>query len=126
MSVASTGPSSTRMRLLTLGRRIVRRIRRAWFGPSGYLPQTWDPEERMAYLERVVDYLTWQTSNQARLLRYLAAPVIRDLPIVAETKASFDFQWAEIPTGRYMFEDDRFRAEAPGYVCQFTSMAAEW
>lgn len=94
--------------------------------PSGVPRETWDREERIAYLERVVDYLAWQTTNQAALLRYVAGPVIHDLPIVAETKASFDFQWAKIPTGRYMLENPQFRAEAPDNACRFTRLPPEW
>jgi SAM-dependent methyltransferase len=81
---------------------------------------------RIAYLEEVVRYLDFQVASQASLLRYLSAPVIDDLPQVRETKASFDFQWAEIPTGRYMLENEQFRQEAPGYVCEFTELPPEW
>ena len=52
--------------------------------------------------------------------------MIHELPLVRETKASFDFQWAEIPTGRYMLENAQFRQEAPGYVCEFTGLPPEW
>ena len=81
---------------------------------------------RIAYLEEVVRYLDFQVANQASLLRYLAAPVIHELPLVRETKASFDFQWAKIPVGRFMLENEDFRKEAPGYVTQFTGLPAEW
>jgi SAM-dependent methyltransferase len=111
---------------MNIVRRIVNRVHRMWYGPSGYLRETWDREERIAYLERVVEYLTWQTTNQGALLRYLAAPHIHELPIVSQTKESFDFQWAEIPTGRYMLDNPQFRAEAPGYVCDFTSLPRAW
>jgi SAM-dependent methyltransferase len=107
-------------------RRVVRRLRREWYGPSGYLRETWAREERIAYLESVVEYLTWQTSNQAALLRHVAAPIVQDLPAVTRTKQSFDFQWAEIPTGRYMLENAEFREAAPGYVSQFTGLPKDW
>jgi SAM-dependent methyltransferase len=83
-------------------------------------------EQRVAYLEEVVRYLDFQAANQASLLRYLAAPVIRDFPMVRQTKESFDFQWAEIPVGRYMLESSEFRKEATGYVCEFTGLPPEW
>jgi SAM-dependent methyltransferase len=81
---------------------------------------------RIAYLEQVVRYLDFQVANQASLLRHLAAPVIRELPMVRQTRESFDFQWAEIPAGRYMLENEQFRAEAAGYVTQFTGLPKEW
>jgi 2-polyprenyl-3-methyl-5-hydroxy-6-metoxy-1,4-benzoquinol methylase len=81
---------------------------------------------RVEYLEKVVRYLDYQVADQASLLRHLAAPVIADLPQVRQTKESFDFQWAEIPTGRYMLENEQFRREAPGYVTEFTQLPAEW
>jgi 2-polyprenyl-3-methyl-5-hydroxy-6-metoxy-1,4-benzoquinol methylase len=84
-----------------------------------------DPQ-RLAYLEEVVRYLDHQVAQQAAMIRYLAAPVIADLPQVRETKASFDFQWAEIPLGRYMLENEQFRKEAAGYVSEFTGLPREW
>lgn len=112
----------------SLARRIASRLRRLITRPrpSGVPRETWPRDERIEYLERVVDYLLWQTTNQATLLRHLAAPVIHDLPIVAQTKASFDFQWGQIPTGRYMLENAEFRREAPGNVCRFTTLPPEW
>lgn len=83
-------------------------------------------DARIAYLEEVVRYLDYQVANQASLQRYLAAPVIRDLPLVRETKESFDFQWAELPVGRYMLENAEFRKEAAGYVTEFTGLPKDW
>lgn len=105
--------------------KVMAKLRRAWHG-AGYTREQWSREERIAYLESVVEYLTWQTSNQAVLLRHLSAPIIDDLPAVRRTKESFDFQWAEIPNGRHMLEHPAFRAEATKYVSQFTGLPAEW
>jgi SAM-dependent methyltransferase len=110
----------------TIRERLSRIARRLGLRRSGYPRQTWSVRERVEYLERVVDYLTWQTSNQAMLLRHLAAPVIRDLSLMAETRESFDFQWDQIPTGRSMFQNERFREEALANVCRFTLLPAEW
>ena len=81
---------------------------------------------RIAYLEEVVRYLDFQVTNQASLLRHVAGPMMQDLPEVRATRASFDFQWAELPTGRFMLENEQFRAEAPGYVLEFTGLPREW
>ena len=105
--------------------RIKRKIARS-LAPAVVPKQDGSLEQRVTYLEEVVRYLDFQVTNQAALLRYLASPVIADLPQVRETKESFDFQWAEIPLGRYMLENEQFRAEAPGYVCEFTGLPAAW
>lgn len=105
--------------------RIKRKMARA-LAPTVVPQQDGNLEQRVAYLEEVVRYLDYQVTNQAALLRYLASPVIADLPQVRETRASFDFQWAEIPVGRFMLENEQFRVEAPGYVCEFTGLPAEW
>lgn len=89
-------------------------------------PDSAELNRRIEYLEEVVRYLDFQVANQASLLRHLAGPVIQDLPEVRATRASFDFQWAELPTGRYMLENEQFRAEAPGYVQEFTGLPASW
>jgi SAM-dependent methyltransferase len=93
---------------------------------GGDAPVKWPAEDRVAYLESVVDYLLWQTSNQAVLLRHLAASIAPDLPSVRQTKDSFDFQWAEIPIGRHMLGHPEFRKEATGYVTEFTRLPADW
>jgi SAM-dependent methyltransferase len=110
---------------MTLLRRVVSKLRRMWYG-AGYTREKWSREERIAYLESVVEYLTWQASNQAVTLRHLAAPNVSTLPAVRRTKESFDFQWAEIPTGAGMLEHPAFRAVATANVTRFTGLPAEW
>lgn len=110
---------------MTMWQRLQRRLRRLWHGHT-YGPDQWGREERIAYLEEVVEYLRWQTTNQAEMLRHLSSPVIQDLPAVKRTKDSFDFQWADIPTGHSMLDNPEFRARASGYVTQFTGLAAPW
>ena len=106
---------------MTLVQRAIAKCRRLWYG-SQYGREHWTAAERIAYLESVVEYLSWQASNQAILLRHLSAPILNDLPAIRRTKASFDFQWAEIPTGRHNLEHPAFRAEATGNVTRFTGL----
>ncbi|MDD5680369.1 MAG: class I SAM-dependent methyltransferase [Candidatus Omnitrophica bacterium] len=47
-------------------------------------------------------------------------------PKAEQTKESFDFQWETMPKGRWNLENEEFRREATGYVCQFTALPAEW
>jgi SAM-dependent methyltransferase len=81
---------------------------------------------RVGHLETVVDYLEYENWRIASLLRYAAGPVVGRLPLAQQTCDSFDFQWEKLPKGRWNLENDTFRKEAPGYVCQFTSLTADW
>jgi SAM-dependent methyltransferase len=110
---------------LTLLQRALRKARRAWYG-AGYTREQWSREERIVYLEQVVDYLSWQCTRQADLLRHVSAPIVPDLPSVRQTKASFDYQWADIPTGHAMLADPAFRAEATALVCRYTGLSPDW
>jgi SAM-dependent methyltransferase len=105
--------------------RVNRRVRRWWYGHR-YTPAHWSREDRIGYLEEAVEYLHWQTTSQAALLRHLIGPEVNQLPAVRRTRASFDFQWADIPTGHSMLDNPEFRARAAGYVTQFTGLPAEW
>ena len=111
---------------MTLARRALRRLRRLWHGKGGYTYRQWDREERLAYLEQVVEYLRLESSRQSMLLRHVTAPVIHDLPQVRQTKESFDYQWAAIPAGVAMLDNQQFRAQATSFVTRFTALPAEW
>jgi SAM-dependent methyltransferase len=108
-----------------LAGKVVRRLKRAWYG-ADYTPEKWGYEERLAYLEEVVEYLTWENSRQASLLRHLVAPVMADLPLARKTKQSFDYQWAAIPTGAAMLDSPEFRGRATSLVSEYTGLPAEW
>lgn len=110
---------------MTLLDRAMAKLRRRWYG-AGYTRDKWTKAERIAYLESVVEYLTWQVSNQAILVRHAAAPILNDLPAIRRTKESFDFQWAEIPTGLHTLEHPAFRAAATTNVTRFTRLPADW
>jgi hypothetical protein len=44
-----------------------------------------NPEDRMAFLEEQVQYLLDENSRMTSLLRHLAAPVMRELPLARQT-----------------------------------------
>ena len=110
---------------MTFLRRVVGRLRRMWRGDRDRF-ERWDRDQRLAYLEQVVEYLSWETSRQSALLRHLAAPILSELPIIRNTKASFDYQWAEIPSGAAMLDSPEFREQATGFVLEFTGLPAAW
>ena len=72
------------------------------------------------------EYLLHENRNLAATVRYLRAAVEADDPLARQTRASFDFQWEKLPTGRHNLEHPLFREEAPGYVCEYTGFPAEW
>lgn len=93
---------------------------------SGTSPEGLPPYERIRRLEGIVEYLELEASRMASILRFVAAPVINELPYTKQTYESFDFQWDKLPPGRYNLENEDFRKEAAGYVCQFTGLSPDW
>jgi SAM-dependent methyltransferase len=45
---------------------------------------------------------------------------------VAQTRASFDFQWSHLPNGRYSLADEAFREQVPALLCRLTGRDAAW
>lgn len=45
---------------------------------------------------------------------------------VAQTRASFDHQWSELPNGRHSLADAAFREQVPGFLCRLTGLDAAW
>ena len=82
--------------------------------------------KRVEVLEMVNTYLSYEMSRLSALLRYVSAPIINELPYCRQTRESFDFQWEKLPKGRWNLENEKFREEAPRYVCQFTGLSPQW
>jgi 2-polyprenyl-3-methyl-5-hydroxy-6-metoxy-1,4-benzoquinol methylase len=82
--------------------------------------------DRVKYLEALTEYLESELSRLSSMLRYVSAPIINDLPFAKQCKDSFDFQWDKLPKGRWNLENDKFRQEAPGLVCQYTGLPPAW
>ena len=45
---------------------------------------------------------------------------------VAQTRASFDYQWTRLPNGRYSLSDAAFRERVPEWLCRMTGLDASW
>ena len=45
---------------------------------------------------------------------------------VAQTRASFDYQWSHLPNGRYSLADGVFRDRVPELLCRLTGLEAAW
>src|SRR5208283_1570555 len=93
---------------------------------QGKLSPDKDMEDRLLDLNETVKYLEYQCSRLSSIVRYLAAPLIHELPTIQQTRQSFDFQWNKIPEGRFMLSNKEFRKEAPAYVCEFTGLPEGW
>jgi SAM-dependent methyltransferase len=83
-------------------------------------------EGEVARQRATIEHLELELSRQVSLLRLIAAPHINDTPFARQTRASFDYQWEQLPLGRFNLDHPEFRKEAPGYVRQFTGLPAEW
>lgn len=83
--------------------------------------------KRIDMLEKQICYLQHECTRMASILRHLTGPHINELPSMSyQTKASFDFQWDKLPEGRFNLENEQFRKEAAGYVCEFTQLPKQW
>ncbi len=83
-------------------------------------------QARCAALEHKVDYLNFTVSRQAALIRHLAAESPRFSPDQTQTRASFDFQWSDMPDGDWMSNRPELRDREPGLVCKYTGLPADW
>ena len=73
-----------------------------------------------------LQHLELELSRHVSLLRLIAAPTIDQTPYAQQTRASFDYQWEQLPLGRWNLDHPEFRKEAAGYVRQFTALPADW
>jgi SAM-dependent methyltransferase len=83
-------------------------------------------EAEVARQRVALEHLELELSRHVSLLRLIAAPQINDTPFARQTRASFDYQWEQLPLGRWNLDHPEFRKEAAGYVCQFTALPREW
>ena len=45
---------------------------------------------------------------------------------VAQTRASFEFQWSQLPNGRHSLADPPYREQVPALLCRLTGLDAAW
>jgi SAM-dependent methyltransferase len=83
-------------------------------------------EMRTGLLESKVAYLLDEVSGLRSLVRYLAADRIRELPVVQETKDSFNYQWGHLPEGRAMLSNVEWKKTVGETICQFSGLPAAW
>ncbi len=75
---------------------------------------------------RMLEYALNEVSELRSLIRYLLAESEEYQKYIKQTSASFDYQWAYIPSGTALISDAKFRAEATAIVERYTSLPREW
>jgi 2-polyprenyl-3-methyl-5-hydroxy-6-metoxy-1,4-benzoquinol methylase len=84
-------------------------------------------QERLEYLETVVEHLYYEKIRMASILRYLLGPEVQSVQATRHaTKSSFDWQWGEIPEGKHLLSDSEFREQAVQQVLQYTQLPRDW
>lgn len=58
-------------------------------------------QEKIDQLHTELQYLHLEVSRLRSIVRYLVAPVSDQIPILASTAASFDYQWDATPDGNW-------------------------
>jgi SAM-dependent methyltransferase len=101
--------------------------------PTGtsYAPDAFDPtrlkhEARTQVLEAKVAYLLDEVSGLRTLVRHLIADRIDQLPIVRQTRSSFNYQWRNLPEGQAMLSNPEFRARVPTQISELADLPKEW
>jgi SAM-dependent methyltransferase len=89
-------------------------------------PLRHDKDTRMKFLEAKVAYLLDEVSGLRTLVRHLVSDQIERLPIVRQTRASFNYQWKSLPEGQAMLSNAAFRARVPTQICEFADLPPDW
>lgn len=93
---------------------------------SEFDSKKYSTEERLLFLESKVAFLLDEVSGLRSLVRYLAAGRILELPIVQETKDSFNFQWGHLPEGQAMLSNVAWKKTVGEKICRFSDLPASW
>lgn len=96
------------------------------YEPPAFDPARRWPHKRVRLLEAKVEYLLDEVSQLRSLVRHLAAEKLQSLPLVQQTRDSFDYQWRNLPEGHQMLSNAAFKAGAPAEVARFTDLPQEW
>jgi 2-polyprenyl-3-methyl-5-hydroxy-6-metoxy-1,4-benzoquinol methylase len=99
----------------------LKRRLRTWLGSAaGTANSVQRPDHaRLEYLENQVTQLQQQ-------VRDLISKIGREAAEQIQTRGSFDYQWKNLPEGRFMIQDERFRKEVTGWITRFTSLPEDW
>jgi SAM-dependent methyltransferase len=96
------------------------------YEPPVYDPRGLSKDERIRVLEAKVAFLLDEVSSLRTLMRHVASEKLGSLPIIAQTKDSFDYQWRSLPEGHAMLSNPEWRAKVTENISTFTQLPAEW
>lgn len=77
-------------------------------------------------LNERIEYLTREVTRLAAAERRVAWRERRGNTLGTQTKASFDYQWAHLPTGRALPSDPDFMRGLEAHICEITRLPREW
>ncbi|MBI2266893.1 MAG: hypothetical protein HYU64_17300 [Armatimonadetes bacterium] len=111
-------------------KKMARRANRSEGNRAGDIPDSDDGqyarEQKMQFLEAQVQFLLDEVGSLKGLVRHLASDRIQDLPLVRETRESFDFQWRNLPIGNAMLSDESWKKDVENTICRFSDLPREW
>lgn len=83
-------------------------------------------DERIRLLEAKVAFLLDEVSGLRSIVRHLSADKLSELPMIQQTRDSFDYQWRSLPEGHAMLSNPEWKARAADEIAQFTALPREW
>jgi SAM-dependent methyltransferase len=83
-------------------------------------------EEEMARRDERVRYLLNEVSDLRALVRFLLPESANYRRYVAQTRASFDYQWANLTEGAHLLGDESFKKQALETLEKNTGLARDW
>jgi SAM-dependent methyltransferase len=83
-------------------------------------------DERLRLLEAQVAFLLDEVSGLRSLMRHVAADKMNDLPLVRQTRESFDYQWRHLPEGASMLSNPAWKATVTSEITKFTRLDPTW
>lgn len=76
--------------------------------------------------EARIQYLLHELGEQRTILRQLLPDSPGYAAYIAQTRSSFDYQWAHDPSGDHLLTDPRFREEAVALLERYTGLPRTW
>jgi SAM-dependent methyltransferase len=83
-------------------------------------------DQRIELLEAKVAFLLDEVSSLRSVVRHLAAEKLGELPIIQQTRDSFDYQWRSLPEGHAMLSNPEWKAKAADQIVEYTGLPRDW
>ena len=96
------------------------------YEPPAFDASRLSKDERIRLLEAKVAFLLDEVSGLRSVVRHLAADKLDELPIMQQTRDSFDYQWRSLPEGHAMLSNPEWKAKAADQIVEYTGLARDW